>query len=92
MALNPTGPRLDLMRAIVADPGSVVYRRNWGHDPDEVVWTGLTRKRVTGVYRQLDEAKLVTLGPASHPSMYAPRPVIATDAGREWLAERDKEN
>lgn len=87
--LRPTKPRLDLMRAIVNTPGGVQYLRRWGRDPDEVEWD---RKTVTGVYRQLDTAGLVKLGPAAHPSMYAPKPVQATVAGEKWLAQHDKEN
>jgi hypothetical protein len=81
------------MRAIVNDPGSVVYRRNWGKDPDEVRYRpdGGFGKTVTGVYNQLDAAGLVKRGPALHASMYAPQIIEATAAGRQWLADHDKE-
>ncbi len=90
--LNPTGPRLALMRSIVNETGSVMYERRWGHDPDEVLYhpEGGSRKKVTGVFRQLEAARLAKRGPATGPSMYAPQIVEATPAGRQWLADHDK--
>lgn len=91
--LNPTGPRLALMRSIVNEPGAVKYLRHWGRDPDEVrYWPdGGRAKTVTGVFRQLEAALLVRRGAATGPSMYASQIVEATAAGRQWLADHDKE-
>lgn len=82
--LNPTGPRLALMRAIVNQPGSVAYRR-MSNDRDEVVWG---YQIVTHIYDDFDQAGLVSLGRALGPVFQA---VMATPAGRTWLAEHDKE-
>ncbi len=86
MSLKPTPARVALAKAIAA--GRVTYYRRWGHDPDEVKWD---RKRVTGPYRQFEAAKLVTLGPAEHPSAYAPKPVQLTPEGVAWLAEHGQD-
>jgi hypothetical protein len=80
--LKPTGPRLALMRAIVNQPGSVTFCREWSGR--NVAKQGT--KAVTAIYRQLADAKLVTLGPPTHASMYAVKPVKPTTEGRNWLA------
>jgi len=92
--LKPTSTRLALMRSIVNEPGTVVYLRRWGRDPDEVRYRpdGGIGKAVTSSYRQLKDAGLARRGPATHASAYAPQIVEPTAAGRQWLADHDTEH
>jgi len=76
-ALNPTGPRLDLMRAIAA--GDVHYDQI-----DHVWYIERTRSTVTAKFNDLCRAGLARQVRFTDSEL--------TDAGRAWLATHDKED
>lgn len=82
-----TAARAEILKAV--SRGEVTHHRNWGHDPDEDKWRPATggNKKVNGPVEFLRQAKLIALGPAFGPSMYASKPWQLTAAGERWLAE-----
>ncbi|MEU8158081.1 hypothetical protein AB0B94_30880 [Micromonospora sp. NPDC048986] len=88
--LNMTPTRVALLRGVAA--GQVDHHRTWDvKKPDYDVWKWMpgAQRRVTTDIAKLRAAKLIEVGPAKGPSMYASQPWRLTDAGRQVLADLD---
>lgn len=78
--LTPTGPRLELMRAIGRGHDEV---HGWDFDKPVIVWrVGLAERGVTARVRQLMDHELARWELGGTGEREA---VVLTDAGREWL-------